>query len=305
MSFKPISFAPSASVSAMAAGLAGSLQGLTQSFTDGAGALGDLGLPASGPGDLAGLVDGLRGQATEALAAPVNFLALTPFQFGVGARKGEYGYLTPEAALQTLAARCGDMPMPGEGAGENKDTFGLVGLMVAAQTPSDMGQALSAFNKVYPMPELEQACRRAQSLATLETDKFIIPEAPAFPPWGKVSPQMDPTGQAVSRALGGMLAAGEGMGMGIKAPGDMLAGFAQKQAAKLAGKLADLQALAEAMTGEMGGWQGFSLEGTPAALFKALGKMSLPFEPSFKCTSLLTWFGKPGEVAYYKETFGL
>ena len=42
----------------------------------------------------------------------------------------------------------------------------------AGKASAAMAQALSAFNAVFSIPQLEQACRRAQALTTLETDKF-------------------------------------------------------------------------------------------------------------------------------------
>ncbi len=283
----------------MAEGLAGSLAGLASGFAEGAAALGSLGLPDYGPGDIIGQMEALREQATGALAAPVKFMSITPFQHTVGTRKGEYGYLTPGQALSTLAGRFAEA-----GSAEGEESA-LVALLITAPTPGLMGEALEAFNRVYPIAELEQACRRAKALATLETDKFIIPEAPAFPPWTAISPQKNRTGQAVAKALGGMVAAGEGAAMGAAAPGAMLAAFAQKQAAKLARKAADLSSLASSMAGGMDAWRGVYVQGRGSALFRHLSELAPPFDASFKCTSLLCFSGTPGQTAYYRESFGL
>lgn len=310
MSFAPVTFSPSQAVTDLAAGLAASLENLKEQLTEGAAALGQLDLPLSGPGDLLDGLARLREAATAGLSTAVKFMAITPFQYGVGTRKGEQGFLTPEQALGALVSRfsdAGDGADGGEDAdeGDSTEERAIVGLLIASPTQAMLGQALEAFNKVYPIAQLEQACRRAKALATLETDKFVIPKAPGFPPWGKAAPQKDPKGQAVAKALGGMVAAAEGAAKSALAPVDMLADFAKKQAEKLAQKAADLQALAESMTGGFDAWVGFSLQAPAPALFRYLSKLPAPFDPSCKCVSLLLWYGKPEEVRFYKESFGL
>ena len=302
MSFGPVSFSPSPAISAIAGGISAALSGLQQTFAEGAASLGELGLPASGPPDLLEQAQKAREAASEAVAAPVKFMAITPFQYGVGVRKGEHAFLSPEQALDTLAGRISDA---GDTDGDETDELALVVLIIATPTHALMGQALEAFNRVYPIAQLEQACRRAKALATLETDKFVIPASPGFPPWAEASPQKDVKGQAVAKALGGMIAASEGAAMSAAAPGVMLSGFAQKQAAKLAQKAADLTALGESMSGGFNAWSGFSIHAPGPALFRYLSRLQAPFDASCKCTSLLCWFGKPGEVAYYRESFGM
>lgn len=314
MSFGPVTLSPSQAVTDLAANLTASLESLKEQLAEGAAALGQLDLPLSGPGDLLDGLAKLREAATAGLSTAVKFMAITPFQYGVGTRRGEQGFLTPEQALGALVSRfsdAGDGPGGDEDEGGGDDEGGsteeraIVGLLIASPTQAMLGQALEAFNKVYPIAQLEQACRRAKALATLETDKFVIPKAPGFPPWGKAAPQKDPKGQAVAKALGGMVAAAEGAAKSALAPVDMLADFAKKQAEKLAQKAADLQALAESMTGGFDAWVGFSLQAPAPALFRYLSKLPAPFDPSCKCVSLLLWYGKPEEVRFYKESFGL
>ena len=52
-------------------------------------------------------------------------------------------------------------------------------------------------------------------------------------------------------------------------------------------------------------WIGAYLEGDGAAIGKQLAKLVPPFDEAFKCASLLCWYGKPAEVAFYRESFGL
>ncbi|WP_394027208.1 hypothetical protein [Desulfovibrio falkowii] len=302
MSFQPVNFSPSDSVGSLSAGLGPALAELQNGFAQGASSLQGLGLPPSGSGDLEAQMAQARKQASSALAEPAAFMAITPFQHGIGTRKGEYAYLTPAQALGTLASRLDDAQVAD---GDENAELALVVMLVATVSHAAMAQALESFNKVYPIPQLEQVCRRAKALSTLETDKFTIPKAPGFPAWGQMSPQKNTTGQAVAKALGGMLAAGEGAGMGATSPGDLLAAFAQKQTQKLQGKAADLQALADSMVGGNDAWVGFSIHAPGPSLFRYLGKLPVPFDEASKCTSLLCWFGKPDQVAFYRESFGL
>ena len=298
MSFQPVSFSPFASVLAMGQGTAAVLEGLQSVLAAGVDALGALDLPGSLEGIILEQAGALRSRAVDALGTPARFLAVTPFQHTVGTRKGEYGFLTPEQALQTLAGRFAD-------AGVGDKPQALILLVVATPSPSLMARALEGLNAVYPIAELEQAMRRARALATLETDKFIIPDCPGFPPWGVAAPQKDAKGRAVAKTLGGMLAATEGAAKGAQAPMDMLAGFAQKQAAKLLQKAADLRALASSMSGGMDAWAGVCLEGTGVSLFRQISTLEPPFDASCKCSSLLCWMGEPQQVAFYKESLGL
>jgi hypothetical protein len=307
MSFGPVSFAPSPAVTSTAEGFSAALEGLQQSFAEGAASLGELSLPASGASGLLEQMRQARAAAAETVTAPVRFMAITPFQYGVGVRKGEYSFLSPEQALGTLAERISETGSSAvdDADGDEDIELALVVLIIATQTHALMGQALEAFNKVYPVAQLEQACRRAKALATLETDKFVIPKSPGFPPWAEASPQKDAKGQAVARALGGLVALGEGAAMGAAAPGAILADFGKKQAAKIAQKTTDLAALGESMSGTFDTWAGLCIHGPGPALFRYLAKLQAPFDASCKCTSLLCWFGKPAEVAYYRESFGL
>lgn len=304
--FLPVSFKPSATVTDLAGSVAGTLDSLAQGIAQGAASLGSLGLPESGPGELGDALGALRDSAANALASPVKFLAMTPFLEGVGTRKGDYGYLTPDGALSFLAGRFAEADvLSGEGNADPDEENGLVVLMVAAQTQGSLAEALGAFNAVYPIPDLERACRRAKALATLERDKFVIPKAPAFPPWTEISPQKNVTGQAVAKVVGSMLASGEAAAKAAAAPGAMLAGFAQKQVAKIAQKAADLETLAARMTGGMDAWTGLYVQGKGAAVFHYFSELPMPFDDSFKSTSLLCFYGKPDEVAYFRESFGL
>ena len=300
MGFQRVAFAPPSVTANLAEGLSPALASVQQGFSEGAKSLQGLGLPPSGTGELVAQMAAARQGVTAAVRSPASFMAITPFQYGIGNRKGEYAYLTPEQALTALAGRMADAPQKDLGA-----ELALVVLLVGTVNHAAMAQALTAFNVVFPIPQLEQVCRRAQALATLETDKFVIPKGPGYPAWGQVAPQQNCMGQMVAKALGSMLATGEGAALATTSPTERLAAFGQKQARKIEEKAATLQHLAQSMIGGNDAWTGFSIHATGAALFRYLGKLSLPFDAASKCTSLLCWFGKPDQVAFYRESFGL
>ena len=304
MSFVAVSFSPSSTVTDLAQGVAQSLESLKESITEGVGALRELELPASSPLDALEQIKKAAGRAAQSMASPAAFLAVTPFQYTVGTRTGEYGYLTPENALKTLAGRF-DEAESGSESSDAAISKSLVILMVASQSPAALGEALEGFAKVYPIAELQKVCRRAKALANLETDKFVIPQTPSFPPWKAASPRMDAKGREVAQALDGMLAQAEGLAQTALAPLEQLADFAGRQAGIIAQKAADLAKLAESMSGGMDAWIGLSLSGTGAEIFRELSRVEAPFDASFKNTALLCWYGDPAQVAYYKESFGL
>lgn len=293
--FKPITFSSPQGVAGIAQGLAKALQGQAATVLAGAGALGGLGLAMGG--QVSAAVQEARTQATQGLAAPCGFLAITPQLHGVGSKKGEYAYLTPVAAIQNIAKSMGAAKVDGANA--------LVLILFAAPTPGELAQQLEAFTKVYPVKELEQASRRAAGLARLESAKFTIPQAPAYPAWGEACPQTEPKGQEFSKALGSMLATGEAGADAQSPPLAKLAAFAAKQAAKLAEKTKNLQSLGEGMAGSGPGWFGVALDGSAADIARALAKAAPPLDEAYKCTAAVCWFGAAEQVQYYKEAFGL
>lgn len=301
MGFQRVAFSPPPSVGNLSAGLAPALDGLKSGLAQGATSLQGLGLPPSGPGELAAQMAAARQAATAAVESPANFMAITPFQYGIGIRKGEYAYLTSEQALAALVGRMGDAWAKAD----TSEELAIVALVVSSVSHAAMSLALAAFNQVFPIPQLEKICRRASALATLETDKFLIPNGPGYPAWGQTTPRQTVRGQEVAKALGGLLAACEGAGMATASPAEKLAVFAQKQAQKLADKAASLQTLSKSMKGGNDAWAGFSIHAPGPALFRYLENLAAPFDEASKCTSLLCWFGKPHQVAYYRESFGL
>lgn len=307
--WKPTTFTPPPAINELAGSLSDSLDNLGTALKDGASGLGGLGLPSlPAPPDP---TKDIRKSATGMLSSPVKCMAVTPYQQGVGSRKGDNAYLTPDEAIKTALSRVSDIAgdIGGDIAGEIKDVLetksALVLLLIAAPEPADFAQALRAFNSVYPIKELQKAERRVSALATLELDKFKIPSAPAFPAWQSASPLSNPTGQAVAGALGAQLALAEGLQALNKAPGAVLSELSAKFEQKAQDAQQKLSALAQGMIGSNPGWFGLYLEGYALELAKLAADFAPPLPAVFKCCSVVVWAGPPEQVKYFKEIFNI
>lgn len=302
--FQPVTFTPPSSVDGIAAGLSPSLDAIGSTLATGAGRLASLDGASSTPAPgLNGMGD-MRGQASGMFAEPVPYLAVTPYQRGVGQHRGEHAYLTPTGAIRAVSSRLGDMPSLTTGGLPGTDT-GLVLVVMAAPDAGRFATSLQRFNAVMPLVELQQAQRRAGALATLEEDKFKVPPTPGYPAWGKASPRRGATGRATDVALGAQLALGEGREAATASPVDRLQGFATRQAATMQRRRADLASLGSSMTGTDPGWFGIYLEGLVAEVARLLGRFVPPLDDAFKCCAAVCWYGRRQQVAYYKEAFGL
>lgn len=294
--WQPAVFTPPTSIAAMVPQLSGAVDTLDGALSSGAGRLGGLELPGGASGGSS--AGELREQASALLSSRAAYLAITPYHYGIGQWRGDHAYLTPQGAIRAVADRLGDSALPSSGAG-------LVLLILAAPAPGQLAAALALFNRVFPIRELQQAERRARALASLEEDKFKIPDAPAYPAWGAASPERDATGLATSRALGAQLAVAEGLAAAQASPAERLAGFAAKVSAAMRQRQADLDALMAGMSGTDSGWHGAYLEGAGPDLAHQLREAAPPLDAAYKCTVAVCWFGAIGQVAYYKEAFGL
>ena len=233
-------------------------------------------------------------------------MAITPYQYGVGSRKGENAYLTPDVGIKTVLGRVGDIAQDIK-TGKGLENFGksaLVILLIAAPEAGQLAQALGAFNAVYPIKDLQKAQRRAAAMATLEIDKFKIPAAPGYPAWQEAGPLQNETGLSVAGATGAQLAIAEGLQAASKAPKDVLGAFAAKLQAKAQEAQNKLAEIANGMLGGNAGWFGL-YEGPVLELARLAAEFTPPLPELYKCCTLVSWAGPPEQVRYFKEAFGL
>lgn len=304
IAFGPVRLTPPASATALAEGMASALAGVGEGLAAGAGSLGDLGLPSLPPlPDLPGSPPGalaLREEQTALLSRKAAFLCLSPYNYGLGQRRGEAASLTPEALLAEVARRVGELD-------EAFANPALLLVLAAAPEQGALAEACTAMSRAFPMPEVQKLARRARSVAELEHDKFVIPPSPPAPPWGEASPERLPVGRGTARLLGAGLAQSEGREAAAKDPASVLAAFGQRRAARLREEAASLQDLMETLQGggDLAGWIGLYLEGPAVDCARLLAEAAPPLDASYKCAACLCWYGKAEEVAYYKELFTL
>lgn len=303
VSFSPLRLRQPASIAAMAEQAGGALAAVGQSLSDGLAALGNLSLPPLPEPPTLPSADAMRQGLSTALEGTARFLEVSPYQYGVGSRVGEAAWLTPAQALRLTAQSLGGLSL-----GEVMTAdMALVLVLAAAVDQAGMGQALGSLNAAFPLPELQKLQRRAAAVGNLEQTKFIVPAAPAYPPWGTAAPRQLPTTRRTSRAMTTMVAQAEGLEASAKAPADVLAAFAQRRQTATQKARRDLAAISDdlAAVGDLSTWFGLYMDGTAAVAARALAGMAPPLDERFKCCTVLCWYGSAAQVAYYKDLFGL
>jgi hypothetical protein len=293
--WQPVAFRHPGAVDDIASGIAGHLTASRAAMDGGAQALQGLGLPDAPPP--AGGADAARAGAGALLSSRARYIAVPPYQHGVGTRRGDHAYLTPQGAIEVIGARLSADSAESLASGElpSLDT-GLVLLVLAETEPGRLADALGGFNAVHPIPELRQAERRSRALATIERDKYEIPPAPGYPAWGKAAPERSSTGRATARALGGQVATAEGWEASRTSPTARLGAFRQRRATAEQQRAQALQDLAASMTGTNGAWFGTYLEGAVAVLAPMLTRFAPPLDGACKCCSAVCWYGTKSQV---------
>lgn len=319
ISFSPLRLRQPTSIADMAERVGGALTAVGQSISDGLADLGNLSLPPLPEmPELPSAEDMRKGLAT-ALEGTARFLEVSPYQYGIGSRRGEAAWLTPAQALRLTAQSLGGLTVDdvtnAAAVATEEATDGdsiamdaaLVLVLTAAVDQSSLAGALGSLNKAFPLPELQKLQRRAKGVADLEQTKFVVPAAPAYPPWSTVAPRQLPQARRSSRAMTTMVAQAEGMEAAAKPPADVMANFARRQQARVQKAQQDLAAVGNDLAAlvDLSAWFGVYVDGAAAVAAKALASLAPPLDERFKCCTVLSWYGTRAEVAYYKELFGL
>lgn len=319
VSFSPLRLRQPTSIADIAERVGGALTAVGQSISDGLADLGNLSLPPLPDlPELPSAEDMRKGLAT-ALEGTARFLEVSPYQYGIGSRMGEAAWLTPAQALRLTAQSLGGLTVDdvtnAAAVATEEATDGdsiamdaaLVLVLTAAVDQSSLAGALGSLNKAFPLPELQKLQRRAKGVADLEQTKFVVPAAPAYPPWSTVAPRQLPQARRSSRAMTTMVAQAEGMEAAAKPPADVMANFARRQQARVKKAQQDLAAVGNDLAAlvDLSAWFGVYVDGAAAVAAKALASLAPPLDERFKCCTVLSWYGTRAEVAYYKELFGL
>ena len=303
IAFSPIRLNQPTSIADMAERVDGALSAVGQTLSSGLEDLSNLSLPPLPDlPELPSAEDMRKGLAT-ALEGVAHFLEVSPYQYGIGSRMGEAAWLTPAQALRLTAQSLGGLSVDNI---INTDAA-LVLVLTAAVDQASLAGALGHLNTAFPLPELQKLQRRAKGVADLEQTKFVVPAAPAYPPWSKVAPRQLPQARRSSRAMTTMVAQAEGLEAAGKAPADVLASFASRQQARVQQARQELAAVGNELAAvvDLSAWFGVYIDGAAAVAAKALASLAPPLDERFKCCTVLSWYGTKAEVAYYKELFGL
>lgn len=240
----------------------------------------------------------LRHQVEALVQAGGCFACVHPYLHPLGDRRGNYSYLTPEAAVQGMAARLADPedPLP-EGV-----ELGAVFVLLCARDNARFFGALEAFNRIFPVTELAMTMRRAKSLASLETDKFICPAGKVWPEWLELAPARHATLRRLDTALGDQVAVVEGYAAQGVTPEAELQAVMQRKTQQAAHVQAAWDDLADLLQGEAG--QAMYCQGSGAAIHSQLSKANVP-GPENVLSALVGWIGEPDRLKVLREVFGI
>lgn len=274
---------------ASATGLHNSLHGqavaLADAVTQGAEALGGLGLPSGSGGGVAE-----RERLEAVLTAGASFLAVTPYN--CGQRAGEQSYLTPEAALAVIEERLASL-----------SGVAVLLLLLPGEEPGHLSTILAPLCRVYPTAELEQLLRRAGALATLEHDKFIIPADAPYPRERMANTAEHPKGRAAYELLGAEAAIAEAVASAGDSPLKKLQAFAGKRLGGVSALDSSFNALASGLAGSFDFYAAY-LEGAGLRQLASLSK-NAPVNERYKSCSVLCWWGSPASITFLKELLGV
>lgn len=177
----------------------------------------------------------LAGQMGQAPAC----IAITPFQSGVGQGRGYQRFLSAPNLLQLLADKLLDSTNTRRAGG---DQYALA-LMFLATRYDQLANALSRFNALMPLAELERSEKRARHLSRLEAEKWELPSAGPLPIWSTLPLERCTITKAAKQSLSGQLSALESYTADSSPLGDLSVLAARKvaQAAARDQQLKDLQ----------------------------------------------------------------
>ncbi|WP_342653511.1 hypothetical protein [Pseudomonas sp. F3-2] len=170
-------------------------------------------------------------------------IVVTPFQSGVGQGSGYQRFLSAPNVLQHLAAKLDDATDAARPQGEQ---YALVLLFLG--TGFDvMANALSKFNALLPIADLQRAERRARNLVKLESEKLQIQTAGMQPQWADMPLESCTVVKTATQSFNGQLAMMESYASDSSPLAD-LASLAQRKAQQAVDqdqRLTDLKALLE------------------------------------------------------------
>ncbi|MBI9080466.1 MAG: hypothetical protein JEY79_12085 [Pseudodesulfovibrio sp.] len=242
-------------------------------------------------------IDALRQSMKELLQSDGRFVCTHPYLHPLGDRRGNYSYLTPQQAVEGMAAKLADpMDLP-----PNGDLQGVF-LLLRGVDNQGFADTLGTFNTIFPVTELQLAERRAAWLATLEKDKLIQATGPIHPTWHEQDPRRHEGGKNMDTTLGPLVAMAEGYNQENIRPETELDALIEK-------KRAHLQTLDDAWTNltatlQGGTGLGLVLDGNSGSIHRQLLENTPPVE-GYKLAAACCWIGESGQMTFFRELLGL
>lgn len=229
-------------------------------------------------------------------------LVVTPFQSGIGQGRGYQRFLSAPNLLQKLVDKLSD---PGDGGRPQGPQYALC-IMFLATRYDRFAASLARFNALLPMPDLVRAERRAQHLAKLETEKWVIPQAGSLPRWSALPLERCTVVKAAQQSMAGQLAVLESYAADSSPMGD-LAGLASRKAAQQRDRdqgLADLRALLADSQADTSMRARIVGPGNNAELGRALLAVDAPGHEWVICAGALLVGSEQG-LSFVRELVGL
>jgi hypothetical protein len=229
-------------------------------------------------------------------------IAMTPFQSGVGQGRGYQRFLSAPNLLQLLA----DKLLDGSNIRRTEgNQYALVVIFLATRY-DQLATALSRFNALMPVPELERSEKRARHLSRLEAEKWELLSAGSVPRWSTLPLERCTITKAAKQSLSGQLAALDSYTADSSPLADLSALAARKvaQAAARDQQLKDLQDQLASPSPDTAMVVRLIGPGNMAELRRALLTGSAPGHEWVLCAGLMLVGSKEG-LSFVQELVGL
>lgn len=222
-----------------------------------------------------------------------------PWVQGIGQGVDHYRHLSPANAVLNAALKMQD---EADAHRPTANTVDAVALLITGDGFSSFGNALSAFNTVFPIAELQMCERRCLQLAGLEKQKHVLPDAPINARW---KPRGLMNFRAVSTpaaAVGEQSTHAMAYEIGGESPIDEVLNLTHKKASALAATDAALSEVQSVFSGGAGKGLFFSNK-TPGVIKTELESSGADHGAPLAACVVIT--AAPGELIVLQEMLGL
>ncbi|WP_331352565.1 hypothetical protein [Cellvibrio sp. UBA7671] len=239
-----------------------------------------------------------HGQIVDAMLAGVKVLCAHPWAQGVGEGDNHYRYLSTANAVATAANKLVDEYDHLAPTG----VIDAVVLLISANGFFGFYETLNQFNAVFPLPATLMCERRAAQIASVESDKIILPVAAINSRWvGNESAHFYGISTA-TKTLGELSAHAEGYELGGASPEQELVNVIAKKTDSLAATQSLVASVQAQFANGTGAGQ-YITNKTPAQIKALLNASGAGHDAPLCCCIVFT--GAPGELELVREMLGL